>query len=284
MLGVPQQPKKNPVKDPSTDSGEVSKLANSKNGEILAENVASSKSSLFDINSRGGKARVGLGGVFILFILTLFIVLSMGGDGAKKNTNINTLPSDNDTNNQPTNNNSEGYVQSPNGQFSDLMLDLSFSQPTMIKSQDYEANIGQQISWQNGFAILAASIDRDYRPSSEFTYKQVAETGFEIVRVNFVVGNATNSSIPIGYDDLALYSVTDAGVRSESERFSEDVYAPKNGQLLGGKQMQKISLHYKVKRGEHFNITRTVTIDQKKANKSKGEEKFPVLNLKINLP
>lgn len=282
MLGNKQQPEN------SKGTAEKVSLNNDKtveqkgSGQILANEVKGSRSSLLDINSRGGKARIAVGALLSLLILLFLLILSMGG--SEKKQTVNNLPSEVSEVNQPTNNNSEGYLQSPNGQFSDLMLDLNYGLPVMIKSQNYEANIGQQISWQNGFAILAASIDRDYRPASEFTYKQIAEKGEEIVRVNFVVGNATNSSFLIGYDDLALYSVTDAGVKSESERFSEDFFAPKNGQLLGGKQMQKISLHYRVKRGEHFNITKTVTIDQKKANKNKGEEKFPVLNLKINLP
>ncbi len=253
------------------------------NGQILADQESKPKSSLLDINSKGGKARVGLAIGLVLLILLFFLVLSLGSSNKPKTTN--NLPSETENNNsQPVNNNSAGYIQSPNGQFSDLILDVNYELPRIIKSQGYEANIGQQISWQNGFAVLVASVDRDYRPASEFTYKQIAETGDEIVRVNFVVGNATSQNMMIGYDDLALYSLTDAGIKSESERFTEDVYAPKNGQILGGKQIQKVSLHYRVKRGEHFNIVKSLTIEQKKAVKSKGEEKFPVLNLKINLP
>jgi len=257
---------------------------NVNNGAIMAEDTKSSKMSLLDINSKSAKAKAGLGGGLILAIIIFFAVLSMGG--SKKDSNvINTLPSDNsDNSNQPTDNNSEGYLQSGNGQFSDLVLDVNYALPTIIKSQNYQVDIGQQVSWQDGFAVLAASIDRDYRPASEFTYKAIAEAGDELVRVNFIVGNATDVSIPIGYNDLALYSITDSGVKSESERISEDVYSPKDGQILGGRKIQNISLHYRVKRGTHFDIVKTRTIDQKKANKSKGEEKFPVLNLRIKLP
>jgi hypothetical protein len=270
-----------------TAGNEANKLNESidekSNGKILANQEARSKSFFLDINSKGGKARIGLAIGLALLILLFLLVLSLGGSNKPKT--ISNLPSDTQNNSdQPANNNSAGYIQSPNGQFSDLTLDVNYALPQMIKSQDYETNIGQQISWQNGFAVLVASVDRDYRPASEFTYKQIAEAGDEIVRVNFVVGNATNQNMMIGYDDLALYALTDAGVKSESERFSEDVYAPRNGQILGGKQMQKISLHYRVKRGEHFNIVKNITIEQRNAVKSKGEERFPVLNLKINLP
>lgn len=286
MFGIKQQSNNQDAlqEKVSVDVNKLDKSSgNEANGQILANQEGRSKSSFLDINSKGGKARIGLGIGLAILTLLFLLVLSLGGSNKKQN--INNLPSNTDnSSDQPANNNSAGYLQSQNGQFSDLTLDLNYALPEIIKSQNYEVNLGQQISWQNGFAVLAASVDRDYRPASEFNYKQIAEVGDEIVRVNFVVGNATNQTMMIGYDDLALYSITDAGVKSESERFSEDAYAPRNGQVLGGKQMQQISLHYRVKRGEHFNIIKTITIDQKKAIKSKGEEKFPVLNLKINLP
>ncbi len=253
-------------------------------GAILAEDTKTSKSAIFDLNSKSSKAKAGIGGAFLLFIVIFLAVLNAGGSGKNNSNTINTLPDNNSNSNQPTNNNSQGYFQSGNGQFSDLVLDVNYPLPTMIKSKNDQVDIGQQVSWQDGFAVLAASIDRDYRPASEFEYKAVAEDGDELVRVNFIVGNATDVSIPIGYDDLALYSITDDGVKTESERINEDLYSPKDGQILGGRKTQNISLHYRVKRGAHFNIVKTRTIDQKKANKQKGEEKFPVLNLKIILP
>jgi hypothetical protein len=253
------------------------------NGAIMSEQTKGSKSAIFDINSRGGKAKVAAGGGMLLLIIVFLALLSSGGKKAP--SGIQTLDTNNNssTSNQPTNNNSSGYLQSGNGQFSQLTLDVNYALPVMIKSQNYEANLAQQISWQDGFAILAATVDRDYRPASEFDYKAIAEAGDELVRVNFVVGNATDVSIPIGYDDLALYSITADGTKTESERINEDVYSPKDGQTLGGRKTQNISLHYRVKRGVHFDIVKTKTINQPKANKSKGEEKFPVLNLKINL-
>jgi hypothetical protein len=68
------------------------------------------------------------------------------------------------------------------------------------------------------------------------------------------------------------------------ERISEDVYSPKDGQSLGARQTQNISLHFRVKRGSHFNVVKSQSFEQKKARKEKGEEKNPTLSLTIKLP
>ena len=104
------------------------------------------------------------------------------------------------------------------------------------------------------------------------------------MRVNFVVGNATDQVAAIGYNDLALYSLSDDGVKKLPERISEDIYSPKDGQTLGARQTQNISLHFRVKRGSHFNVVKSQSFEQKKARENKGEEKNPVLNLIIKLP
>lgn len=219
--------------------------------------------------------------VAALLVLLLGAMLVGGGSSTKKKTAQQSNPVE--VKDLDPDNNSAGYIQSPPAAFGIYALDLNFVQPEMIKSTSSEAKLGEQVSWDDGFAILAASVDRDYRPASEFDYKKVAEAGDELVRVNFLVGNATSASIPIGYADLALYAEGAGMERVESERISEDTYSPKDGQTLGAKQTQKISLHYRVKRGQQFYITKTKTFDQRKAKVKNGEEKTPTLTLKINL-
>lgn len=230
------------------------------------------------------KLKFMLVGLVLLLIVVLGLALSLSGGGDKKK--INTLDSeDSSEDNGVANNNSAGYLQSPNGNFSsEVKLNTGYALPVLMVSKNDEVNLGEQVLWQNGFAAMATSIERDYRPASEFNYKKIAESGDELVRVNFVVGNASDKSMAIGYDDLGLYALTDDGVKKQSERISEDVYSPKNGQTLGAKQTQTISLHFRVKRGSHFNVVKSQTFDQKKARPNKGEERNPVLNLLIKLP
>ncbi|HRV75844.1 MAG: hypothetical protein H6799_02465 [Candidatus Nomurabacteria bacterium] len=220
------------------------------------------------------------GFVGLILILLLILMLSGGGSSNKK---VNQKSDPVVIKDLEANNNSEGYVDSAPANFGEFSLNLNFSQPELIKSQLSEVNLGQQVSWQDGFAILAASVDRDYRPASEYDYKKVAEAGDEFVRVNFLVGNASYNNMNIGYDDLALYAEGAGLKKTEPERMSDDTYSPRDGQILGGKQTQKISLHFRVKRGQSFYITKSKSFTQNNAKVKNGEEKKPILTLRINL-
>lgn len=234
-------------------------------------------------DSRSGKVSFAIGG-FVGLILVLLVGVMLFGSSSTLNKNKSTKQlTPVEIKDLDPDNNSEGYIQSAPANFGHYTLDLSFSQPALIKSSSFEEKIGEQISWSDGFAIVAVSIDRDYRPASEFTYKEVAEAGDELVRVNFLIGNASSNSMTIGYNDLALYAEAIGMDKVESERISEDTYSPKDGQILGAKQIQKISLHYRVKRDQQFYITKSKTFDQKQAKIKNGEEKKPTLTLKINL-
>lgn len=230
---------------------------------------------------RSSKVAFAAAGFVGIIVILLIVVMLAGGGYGNKQTAEQSAPVE--IKDLDPDNNSKGYVQSGPANFGSYSLDLSFGQPAIIKSSFSEAKLGEQISWQDGFAILAASVDRDYRPASEFDYKKIAEAGDELVRVNFLVGNASSVNIPIGYRDLALYAEGANISKTESARVSEDTYSPKDGQILGAKQTQKISLHFRVKRDQQFYITKSKTIDQKQAKVKNGEEKKPVLSLKINL-
>ncbi len=259
---------------------------NSKNGAAGKEGEApvilatgQAKSSL----SNPTKLKFSLAILVLMLVLAVAGLVALSGGGGKKQ--ITTLTEDSSGEDRATNNNSAGYLQSPNGNFSSpTTLNLSYALPELMVSKADMAGLNQQVAWQNGFTVMAVSVDRDYRPASEFTYKKIAESGDELVRVNFVVGNATGKTMAIGYNDLALYSLSDDGVKKLPERISEDVYSPKDGQNLGAGQTQNISLHFRIKRGSHFNIVKTQTFEQKKARENKGEEKNPVLSLVIQLP
>jgi hypothetical protein len=229
--------------------------------------------------SKAYLALVGVGG-FLVFSLLLVLIFAGGGTDRK----INTISrNDVEQKDLEENNNSEGYLQSRPGDFGDYSLDLNLAQNKLYKSENIEVGLNEQASLQDGFLILAVSVDRDYRPASEFSYKRIAESGDELVRVNFIIGNATNSNMQIGYNDLALYSVEADGSRKEAQRVSEDIYSPKDGQVLGGKQSRRVSLHYRVKRSSQFFIEKTKIYEQRSARERDGEEKTPKLYLKINL-
>lgn len=234
--------------------------------------------------TKGGRLSVGLAlGVGSALVLVLLLSLISGVKNSVKKGSPSSASNQVEVKKLATDNNSSGYSRSAAGDFSGYSLDLNFNQPAIISSKAFEAGPHQQVSWGNGFAILVASVDRDYRPASEFDYKKLAESGEEIVRVNFLIGNASSSNIAIGYNDLALYAEGAGMIRTPSERFSEDDYSPRDGQMLGAKQTQKVSLHYKVKRGQKFYVTKVQSIYQPEAKVKNGEEKNPTLSLKINL-
>ena len=230
--------------------------------------------------SRSAKVSIlaasGVGAILILLILVMLI-------GGGKNNNPTNQSSPVVVKDLDPNNNSDGYTQSNPANFGQFSLDLNYDQPVMIKSNNFEGKVGDQISWPDGFAILVATVDRDYRLASEYDYKKITEAGDELVRVNVLVGNATNANMKIGYSDLQIYAENTQIGKVEPERISEDTYSPVEGQILGGKQTKKISLHYRVKRGQSFYITKTKTFTQNNAKVKNGEEKKPVLTLKINL-
>lgn len=264
-------PKKDPEQEEQKDAIKTTDGQNSNGTE---------KKSLIPKTSKARLLAVA-GGLSLLLLVGLALVVALSSGSEKK---INSLEVSEQSNiDLPENNNSAGYLQSPPADFSGHSLDLGYSKPEWLKTSYSEAKLTEQISLQNGFMIMGLSVDRDYRGASEFNYKKVAEAGDEIVRVNFLVGNATEASMPIGYNDLALYGQEANGRKFESERVPEDAYSPKNGQSLGGKQTTKISLHYRVKRDSSFFITKTVAIKQPRANEKKGQEKMPILSLKINL-
>ena len=231
--------------------------------------------------SKGAKASYAAAG-FVGIILLLLIVVMLSGGGTKKagsqsSTNPVVLKD------LETDNNSSGYVQSPTANFGSYALNLDLTQPALIKSASFETGAYEQISWDDGFAVMAVSVDRDFRPASEFNYKKIAEAGDELVRVNLLVGNGSSANMPIGYEDLAFYASAVGMENIKSERISEDTYSPKDGQVLGSKQTQKVSLHFRVKRGQEFAIVKSKTFTQNNAKVKNGEEKNPVLKLKINL-
>jgi hypothetical protein len=237
--------------------------------------------------TRKGKASflaLSLGGFLIVALVLVSLLAKGGGDpgsviGAKKTTEDKSATD----RNLPDNNNSSGYLQSPPANFNGSKLDLSFELPRMMVSKQDTASLKQQVSWQNGFAVMVVGVDRDYRPISEFSHKRIAQSGDELVRVNFLVGNATLYNIPVGYDDLSLYAKLADGTTVESERIDEDTYSTKNGQVLGGKQIRKVSMHYRLKRGSIFSIFRSKQFQQDEAEEDKGEERNPTLSLTINL-
>jgi hypothetical protein len=263
-----------PLGGPLDLGKEAEMKAAQKEGRRLKFNIQKSGSS------KAILLLVGAGG---LVILGLILVLILSGGESNKNT-INTITdSPIEQRDLPEDNNSEGYLQTPPANFGTSTLNLNLTQPTLYRSENVEVNLNEQASMQDGFAVLVSSVERDYRPASEFYYKRIAESGDEIVRVNMLVGNATNANMPIGYGDLAFYSVQPDGTRKEAERISEDVYSPKDGQVLGGKQSRRVSLHYRVKRGTEFFLERTKLYEQNSAKEKEGEEKKPVLKVKINL-
>lgn len=277
----------------------VEQSSKNDNGDSAAPAVHSSaekaiKQSAIDIESKGGrrikfipnsrsaKASFVIAGTVGVLLLLLVVVMIFGGGNPKKTT-VNSGSNPVVLKNLDTDNNSSGYTQSPTASFGTYSLDLEKSQPAIIKSTSLEGKIGEQLTWDDGFVIMATSVDRDFRPASEFTYKKIAEAGDELVRVNILVGNASPLNMDIGYKDLALYAAGEEMENTESERISEDTYSPRDGQILGSKQTQKISLHFRVKRDKQFTITKTKTFTQNNAKVKAGEEKNPVLKLKINL-
>lgn len=231
--------------------------------------------------SNAGKVSYAVAG-FVGIILVLLVVVMLSGGGTKK-TGPQNSPNPVVLKDLDPNNNSSGYVQSPTASFGGYNLNLNLTQPPLIKSASFEATLGEQISWDDGFAVMAVSVDRDYRPASEFNYKKIAEAGDELVRVNLLVGNGSVTNMPIGYEDLAFYASAVGMENTKSERISEDTYSPKDGEILGSKQTQKISLHFRVKRGQEFVLVKSKTFTQNNAKVKNGEEKNPVLKLKINL-
>jgi hypothetical protein len=229
------------------------------------------------------KVTLILAGSGILFIVGLLLILMLGGgeSGQRSVNNLNNEPVE--QKNLEENNNSEGYLQTPPANFENYSLSLNYDQPELFKSEKVEVGFLKQANLQDGFSVFAVGVNRDYRPASEFTYKRIAESGDELVRVNLIVGNAKNSNVPIGYRDLGFYAIDTKGARKEAERISEDIYSPKDGQILGGKQSQKVSLHYRIKRGESFFLEKSRSYQQKGAREKEGQEKNPVLYLKINL-
>ncbi len=282
-----QEPKNRAVVEDRSSkmSNDDKKDEKDKPAVILSDSDGSARYGSLQFGSRGGKAKYALFGLLGLLLILMLVLFSALNGGNSKNKGINVLTDNDDDDSQVTvNNNSSGYFQSPNGNFGNYTLDVNYPLPTIFATKYHEAVLGSPIQWESGFTTLVTSVERDYRPASEFDYKKVAETGDELVRVNFLVANATDVVMPIGYLDLAFYSINAEGVQNESERIAEDVYSPKNGQTLGGRQTQKISQHYRVKRGTHFDIVKTQAFEQPKAKKSKGEEKNPVLSFKIILP
>ena len=238
--------------------------------------------------SRSGKASMlGIALVGLLVVVLILVgLLGKGGDGGigsvigGEKTAEESQIADRDL---PDNNNSSGYLQSPPGDFGSSKLNLGFELPKLMATRHDEAGVNQQISWQDGFAVMVVGVDRDYRPISEFSYKRISQSGDELVRVNFLIGNASLYNMPIGYNDLSLYAKLADGSTLESERIDEDTYSTRNGQVLGGKQTRKISMHYRVKRGSSFSIVRSKQFTQDQAQEDKGEERNPKLSLTINL-
>ncbi len=232
--------------------------------------------------SRNAKiSLVAAGFLSIVVILLLVVMLSSGGSNSSNNAARGLNPVE--IKELKPNNNSPGYNPSTSADFGQYSLNLNYPLPSVLKSENMEIKVGQQASWGDGFAIMATSVDRDYRPASEFDYKKIAEAGDELVRVNLLVGNASDSNMLIGYSDLALYAEASGMTKTQPERISEDIYSPRDGQLLGAKQTAKISVHYRVERGQGFYITRSKTFQQKQAKTKNGEEKTPTLSLRINL-
>lgn len=250
-----------------------------KNASIESESSAFRKPK-FTSASKSTKVTMIIAGFGAVIVLLLVVVIALGGS---KKTSSNNTASPVVLKDLDIDNNSSGYIRSPVANFGAYSLNLGVSQPALIKSASFEEKIGGQITWDDGFAVLVTSIDRDYRPASEYNYKKIAEAGDELVRVNMLVGNASTSTMPIGYSDLAFYASVPAMENTEAERISEDTYSPKDGQTLGSKQTQKVSLHFRVKRGQQFAITKSKTFTQSNAKVKLGEEKNPVLSLKINL-
>lgn len=279
-----QEPK---VNNPSEEDGGMPAPRSAaeqviKNAAINSESKGGRKLK-FVPESHSAKVVFLVGGAIGLIIILLVIILLLSGGRSSTNKNTTSQSTPVVIKDLDPDNNSDGYIQSPPADFGQFSLNLNYPISSMIKSANYEAKIAEQVSWPDGFSILVANIDRDYRPASEFDYKKITEAGDELVRVNILVGNATNANMPIGYSDLQLYAENSELGRVEPERISEDTYSPVEGQLLGGKQTKKLSLHFSVKRGQEFSITKTKTFIQNNAKVKDGEEKKPVLNLKINL-
>lgn len=222
-----------------------------------------------------------LGGVLMLVILLLVVVMATKSP-KKKVANI-VASNNSSASKVPENNNSAGYTQSAPADFQDFSLDLSSDPPQFIATKQFDSKIGEQVTWDDGFTILVTGVDKDYRQSSEFSYKNVAESGDEIIRVNMLIGNSTDNIMPIGYQDLALYLQAADGQKLDAERIPEDVYSPTDGQTLGGRQFRKISLHYRVKRGTTGSLIKTKSYTQSKATKQNGAERNPTQSLSINL-
>jgi hypothetical protein len=183
----------------------------------------------------------------------------------------------------PENNNSSGYISSGSADFKGASLNLNYQIPDLAKSEDLKANIGQQLTLQTGFAIKVVSLERDWRPASEYVYKEVSQAGDEIVRVNVVVGNASIKNMDLSYGGLALYVESYEGKRFDPEPATEDSYSPKNGQSLSPQQFRNISLHYRVPRGAKLRLVKSVTLKQDRAKEKDGQERAPKLSLSIDL-
>lgn len=221
-----------------------------------------------------------LGGV-LLFSLLLIVVLGL----------FKKAPGELDVR-EPTadrpfedNNNSKDYKPSLDGVFEGFSIDTSQEVPAIVSSQSFNISLGQQATLSNGFAVIATSIDRDFKPKSEFDYKKVNESGKQYIRVNLLIGNLSQASMPIGYTDLDLYLQTaeSGALKIESQRITEGVFAPVDGQLLGSKQVRKISLHYIInKSATGLSLTKSIQIKQKE-NKKENIEKNPTLSLNIKL-
>lgn len=267
------------------DSREVSKTESALRQEAVEAGNKPGRRMKFMANKPTKSKAMFVVGGFVAFLLVGYLLLSLVGqsqNSSKKDagTSSSGVIEERDL---PDDNNSTGYLQSSPANFGNNSLNLNYTQPEFIASKSDTVKLNQQASWQNGFAVMAVGYDRDYRPSSEFNYKRISQSGDELVRVNFLVGNATNANMPIGYDDLKLYAKLNDGSLIESERIDEDSYSPKNGQVLGGKQTRKVSLHYRVKRGSTFSIFKSKKFDQPRAKEKEGQEKEPTLSLTINI-
>ncbi len=239
---------------------------------------------------KGSKQLFTILAVLLIVGLVLLVVFEInksrsnsGSNPAQKN--LTSQSGSNDELDVNANNNSEGYHPSGPGDFGSTSLNLSYSAPEFAKTENIEVYLNQQANLQNGYSFKVVSVDRDWRPASEYTYRQIAEAGDEVVRVNLVVGNGTQSNLNISYGGLSFYlEDLDSKVKLNPERFVEDIYSPKDGQSLPAKQTRQISLHFKVKRGaSKLSLTRSEQLKQSKANPRLGQERDPILSLRINL-
>lgn len=253
------------------------------------------RNTLMDISSRPGRSLKFSpqgGSKTIKLVAGVFIaILLIGSTALFVSARLNREPTTVDQNQSVTerqfgsDNNSEDYSPSPAGNFQSSSIDFAQSLPPIVKSQNIEAAQGTQATMPDGFAILVASVDKDYKPQSEFDYKKADESGAQYIRVNLIIGNLSDSAMPIGYDDIGLYmdAQTPGNDKIEAKRVTESIYSPVDGQKLGLKQSRKISLHYIVPKNTNNLILAKTKVVIQKADKKSGAEKDPTVTLKIKL-